>query len=179
MNLKTAALPGKVVLFLLLIVHTAGPLQSGERIRWYSFEKGSSISYKTKKPLLIFFHSDFCAYCKKMLRESFSDRSVVEKLNRSYIPVLLNIDGNKKNILYNKDRVSAKDLFFIFEGSALPYTIFLDSSRGNIITTIPGYLGKSIFAPLLEYIDMKCYEKNISFEDYMGKRSLCDGLKKE
>ncbi len=179
MNLKTVVLSGKVLLFLLLTLNSAASLQAGEKIRWYSFEKGSRISYKTKKPLLIFFHSDFCGYCKKMLHESFSDRSIIEMLNRSYIPVLLNIDGKRKNIMYNKNRISAKDLLFIFEGNALPYTIFLDSSRGSIITSIPGYLRKSIFAPLLKYINMKCYEKNISFEDYMGKRSLCRALKKK
>jgi thioredoxin-related protein len=176
MNSKTKIISGKGILLLLLIILANGPVQSGEKIKWYSFEKGSRISYETKKPLLIFFHSDACVYCKKMLHESFSDRSVINRLNESYIPVILNLDRNERNISYNKKRISAKDLFFILEGNALPYTIFLDSRKGSVITTIPGYVNKSMFAPLLEYIRGKCYEKKVSFQDYMGKKSLCEDL---
>jgi thioredoxin-related protein len=109
-----------------------------------------------------------------MLHESFRDRRVIERLNKSYVPVILNLDRSGKNISYNKERISAKDLFFILEGNALPYTIFLDSAKGSVITTIPGYLNKSMFAPLLEYINGKCYEKKVSFQDYMVKNSLCE-----
>jgi thioredoxin-related protein len=176
MNRKVETLSGKIVLILLLICVLNNPLQSGEKIKWYSFGKGSRISYKAKKPLLIFFHSESCVYCKKMLDESFGDQSVIDRLNKSYVPVILHLDSNEKNILYNKERISAKDLFFILEGSALPYIIFLDSSKGSIITTIPGFVKKSMFVPLLDYINEKCYEKKVSFQDYMGKRSLCKDL---
>ncbi len=176
MKRKSEVLSGKIVFMLLFMGVFINPLQSGEKIKWYSFEKGSRISSESKKPLLIFFHSELCVYCKKMLNESFSDRGVIRRLNKSYIPVSLNLDRNEKNILYNNKRISAKDLFFVLEGTGLPYIIFLDGSKGSIITTIPGYLQKSIFAPLLDYINVKCYEKKVSFQDFMGKRSLCEDL---
>lgn len=176
MNRKIKDPVGKILLILLLISVFLNPLRSGEKVKWYSFEKGSRVSYKTKKPLLIFFHSELCVYCKKMLHESFSDQSVIKRLNESYVPVILNLDRNEKNISYNKERISAKDLFFIFQGNALPYIIFFDSSKSSIITSIPGYIDKRMFAPLLEYIKAKCYERKISFQDYMGEKGLCDNL---
>lgn len=55
-----------------------------ESLNWLSFEQlDDSLQVKPKKTL-IFFHTDWCSYCKKMLRESFADRNVIQKLRNEY-----------------------------------------------------------------------------------------------
>src|SRR5690606_22808740 len=65
------------------------PCQAQERdtINWLSFEQLSdSLQVKPKK-VLLFFHTDWCAYCRKMEREVLSDPEVIAELNKSYYAV--------------------------------------------------------------------------------------------
>ena len=171
MKLKSTSV--KYTLLLLVLFVSFGQLQSRENIKWYPFDEGLKLSANINKPVLIFFYSDLCAYCNKMEDESFSDGKIVSRLNKSYVPVKLNVDIESKSIKYNNRMISSRDLFFMFNGSVLPFIVFLEG--GSIITSVPGFLEKRIFQPLLEYINVRCYDKKVSFEDYINKRDLCKG----
>lgn len=56
-------------------------------VNWISFEQLSDSLNQNPKPVLIFLHTDWCAYCKKMLNETFQDPKVIEKLNKEYYAV--------------------------------------------------------------------------------------------
>ena len=49
------------------------------------------------KPLLLKVSTDWCGYCKKMERETFSDASIIAKVSESFIPVY--VDGDKQKAL--------------------------------------------------------------------------------
>ncbi|GEM70151.1 hypothetical protein SMI01S_37570 [Sphingobacterium mizutaii NBRC 14946 = DSM 11724] len=76
---------------LISILLMAGSLQAQEQnepaINWLSFEQLSDSLETQPKPVLIFFHTDWCSYCKKMLGETFQDQKVIEKLNSEYYAV--------------------------------------------------------------------------------------------
>jgi len=56
-------------------------------INWINFEQLSDSLEHNPKPVLIFFHTDWCSYCKKMLKETFVNERVIEKLNSEYYAV--------------------------------------------------------------------------------------------
>src|SRR5690606_10049897 len=76
---------------LISILLMTGSLQAQEQnepaINWLSFEQLSDSLETQPKPVLIFFHTDWCSYCKKMLGETFQDQKVIEKLNSEYYAV--------------------------------------------------------------------------------------------
>ncbi len=76
---------------LISILLMTGSLQAQEQnepaINWLSFEQLSDSLETQPKPVLIFFHTDWCSYCKKMLGETFHDQKVIEKLNSEYYAV--------------------------------------------------------------------------------------------
>lgn len=66
-----------------------------DSLNWLSFEQlNDSLTIKPKKTL-IFFHTDWCSYCKKMLRESFVDHRVIKKLQQEYYIVKFDAESNE------------------------------------------------------------------------------------
>jgi len=144
------------------------------RVAWNDYDSGIRLSKKTNRIVFIFFYADWCAYCKMMDDVNFTDAAIAGSLNNNFIPIRLNVDSGRKLPAYSNYTLTPKELFNTMSGSALPYMVFTDSA-GGIITGIPGYIKKEIFNPLLKYIAMGCYNKNITFEEYLEGSKKCTG----
>lgn len=90
----------------------------------------------TGRPLLIYVTADYCGYCRKMERETWSDAKVSQRIQETV--VALKIDA-KKN----------PDLVKRLEVEGLPTTLLFDS-EGNLIQRISGY---SRAAKVMELLD--------------------------
>ena len=56
-------------------------------IHWLSFEQlTDSLRQKPKKTIL-FFHTDWCTYCRKMMKETFRNEVISERVNAEYYAV--------------------------------------------------------------------------------------------
>ncbi len=169
---KRSIAAGASLFLLSLILSQYGPIYPESVIRWQKYNTGRKKSERTKKPIMIFFYSEWCIYCKKMDREIFTDSEIIGKINRNFIPIRLDVNKRGKSIRISNKRISPEQLFSMMNGSVLPYLVFLDH-KGSLITTIPGFLEKRIFSPLLSYIDGICYNKDVSFEDYLMGSKKC------
>jgi len=89
--MKTAAMLTMTCLFLI----TASA--SGEEIQWRDdFRKAAIESNKTKKPMLVKITAPWCGYCHKMAKTTYKNKTVVQHVNKCFIPVTINADDNKK-----------------------------------------------------------------------------------
>ena len=78
-----------LIIIILSVLFSAVSLraQAQDGINWLTFEQlADSLNTKPKK-VLVFFHTDWCSYCKKMLKETFIDPHAVEKINADYYAV--------------------------------------------------------------------------------------------
>ena len=124
-------------------------------IKWYGYDDGMAAGKKEGKKILISFYADWCTYCKKMDRETFSNSDVVAYMNENFIPIKLNSDIEKQ--LSKEYRVSG-----------LPTTWFIDKD-GEKIQGLPGYLDREIFMALLKYIQSDSY-REVSFRKYLNRK---------
>lgn len=77
---------GYIAFTLLLGLGTA-PAQEQTRINWLTFEQLSdSLAIRPKK-VLISFHAEWCAYCRRMHQEIFTNPEVARTVNASYYAV--------------------------------------------------------------------------------------------
>jgi len=44
------------------------------------------------KVILMFFHTKYCGYCKKMAEETFKDQEVINMVSENFIPVFVDVD---------------------------------------------------------------------------------------
>lgn len=72
---------------LLLSLGLSSFAQQKDTVDWLSFEQLSdSLAIKPKK-VMLFFHTDWCAYCRKMERDVFTHPDIVNELNQHYYAV--------------------------------------------------------------------------------------------
>ncbi len=113
--------------------------KSMDGINWLSFEQLSDSLAMNPKKVLLFFHTDWCAYCRKMERESFAEPEIIEKINKDYYAVHFDaesidtvyFDGNYyTNSSPVKKTGRLHHLTKIFSGNqkrpAFPITLLLD-----------------------------------------------------
>jgi len=63
-----------------------------EHINWLSFEQLDVALAEKPKPVFIFFHAEWCSYCKKIEREIFTKPEVIKKLNTKYYAVEMDVE---------------------------------------------------------------------------------------
>ncbi len=125
---------------------------SAASIKWYSHEEGMAIGKKEEKKIFLHFYADWCTYCKKMEKETFSNQSVASYLNENFIPIKVNSDKERK--IANRYNVRG-----------LPTTWFI-SKHGDIIGNQPGFMPPDKLLPLLKYIQTNSYKK-MSFKNFL------------
>jgi thioredoxin-related protein len=124
-------------------------------IKWYGYDEGMAIGKKEGKKILINFFANWCTYCKKMDRDTFSKSDVAAYMNEHFIAIKLNSDIEKQ-------------LSEEFRVSGLPTTWFVDKD-GEKIQGLPGYLNREMFLAYLKYIQSDSY-RNMSFRKFMSKK---------
>lgn len=123
-----------------------------EKIKWHSYNDGVSLGEKQSKKIFVTFYADWCGYCKKMDKETFTNASVVNYLANNYVTV--KVDTQKEKTLASKFRISG-----------LPSHMFL-SEKGEIIGTQPGYMAADGFLSLLKYVKTDSY-KTMKLQDFI------------
>ena len=112
--------------------------QSGESetIQWHHDMKSAlADAEKSQKPLLVKFTASWCGFCKKMVRETFSDQQIAEHVRCCYVPV--SIDADKYPEL--KKAMGVK---------FLPTTVVLTKDF-QVEKSAPGFLDVQDFARFL------------------------------
>ena len=121
---------------------------------WYSFYAPSiggdwAADYATAqkqavesdKPIILFFTAKWCSPCQIMKREVWADDQVMAKVKNGFIPVAVDMD----------DPGAAATLVRYGVG-ATPTTIIADT-KGNVLQSRQGRIGKSDFLEMLGKLD--------------------------
>ena len=90
------------------------------------------------KPVFVYARSENCGWCRKFEEETFTNSSVIDKLNENFILVSIDVDKQK-----NETRN--------FRVRGTPAEIFLDPN-GTEIKRIPGYTDTKTFLDTINEI---------------------------
>lgn len=82
--------------------------QQKDSINWISFEQLSDSLTVNPKKVLLFFHTDWCAYCRKMQSATLSDPEVVHELNANYYAV--SFDAEQVDTVHFDGRAFANEV---------------------------------------------------------------------
>lgn len=146
---------------------------SAQEVNWVSFEDAVELTRKEPRKLLIDLYTDWCGWCKKMDKDTYTDPEVIETINKNYYAVKFNAE--------QKDSVRLDDYWFKFIPSGrrgyhelaaaltdgqmtYPTTVFMDEEI-RIIQPIAGYMGPKEFLPIIKFIGEDHFKK-ISWEEY-------------
>jgi thioredoxin-related protein len=143
-------------------------------IKWISFEDAVELQKTKPKKIIVDVYTDWCGWCKKMDKNTYTDAEVIKQIEANFYFVKLNAE-QKEEIKY-KDKVftfkqeyKANELAVSLLNGQMSYpsTVFLDEDM-NLLTVVPGYLTPKDMNPILKYFGENIYkEKN--WKEYSGE----------
>ena len=149
-------------------VSTSERQQKDLPTQWLAFDDGLAKARTENKPIFVEFYADWCIFCKKFQKETIKDPKVARMLSEKFVYVRLNGENSENRVRYNGKSFSNVELTQAFGISAYPSLVFLDSTS-KPITMLAGFVPPREFMPVLDYIDQKCYETQISFREFAKK----------
>jgi len=142
-------------------------------VKWLDFKKAFEENKKVPKPFLIDVYTDWCGWCKHMMKTTYSNPAIAEYINNYFYPIKYNAEGRdsitfKDSVYINRGtgNRSTHDLTYQLMGNRLSYptTVFLFNDLKSQ-APIPGYLDEKQIEPVLLFFAETVY-MNCSFEDF-------------
>jgi len=161
-----------VVISSFSILYAQEPEEPVEIIVWYDFEEGISAALADGKDIIIDFYTDWCHWCHEMDKTTFADTSVISYMNDNFVAIRVNAESVTTNVTFKGTTLNLKQLTTAFGIKGFPSYAFM-TKDAEMITVVPGYLQTDLFLNILKYIDQQCYDKQISFEQFMEKQGEC------
>ena len=155
----------KKIFFLLLLTgisvncfnQVANPAATTE-LKWYSWNEGYTKAKAENKILLVDIYTDWCGWCKKMDKDTYTKPEVIEVLNKHFIAVKFNPEV--RNVVYDIDgtKMTPAQLYSNLvqgQNSGYPTTVFLFTKEKRLYLQ-SGYQNAENFIKILnQYIAMK------------------------
>jgi thioredoxin-related protein len=145
-NIKLISM--KNIIFFLFVL-AIGTTQA-QQINWMTMEEALAAQKENPKKIFMDVYTTWCGPCKLLDKNTFSDKSVIEYLNKNYYSVKFNAEGNETvtyqdftytNPNYQPERKgrNSQHLFaHALKVNAYPTVVFF-KENGDLIQAVPGY----------------------------------------
>lgn len=128
-----------LIILILIFLSRYSPAQEKSTNFWLDFEQLEDSLRVNPKPVFLYFHTDWCTYCRKMEAEVFSKPFIVALLSKDYYAVKFDAE-NPKDVIFDgmvfsnrqlkKSRTPLHDLAILFNGQndtfAPPLLLLMD-----------------------------------------------------
>jgi len=136
------------------LIALAQPVQAQEVPDWFAdavldVRDEVADAAKSGKRLMLYFWQPGCPYCKQMTSVTFREPAIIERLRRGFVPVAVNIRGDRDITWTDGATLSEKQLAAQLPVRGTPTLLFLDE-RGAIVRRLAGYSPPADFARVLE-----------------------------
>lgn len=146
------------------------------KIKWLTIEEAFALNQKKPKKVFIDVYTDWCGWCKVMDRETFTNPSVVDYINKNYYAVKLNAE-QKADIVLGTDK-----FVYVAQGArgyhqlaaallrnqlSYPTVVFLNE-KFQPIQPVPGFIKAPEFHQIITFIGGDYYSKE-PFEQFKTK----------
>lgn len=140
-----------IFLLLSLGVHAA----MADEIHWMKYDEGLLRAKSEHKKIFLNFHAEWCGYCTKMNKETFTNQKLIAYMNQNFVPI--KVDSDREASLAERYRVQG-----------LPTSWFL-TDKGEQIASQPGFIAADNLLNMMRYISTDSY-KSTSYKDFLKKK---------
>ena len=139
----------KKLLFILLVVilgavsvhaqdySQAPKLPKLPKVHWVSWDESCDIAKNEEKVIMLDLYTEWCGWCKKMDKETFTDAEIVEIINNHFVAVKLNPEKKGQTFLYKGQSINSQQLLKLLaedEQVKYPAIIFYYPEHNEVFT---------------------------------------------
>ncbi len=158
---------------------------SQEKIEWLDITKAEKAMAKkanAEKKYFIDCYTDWCGWCKRMDKDTFSDTLIAKLMNHYFVASKFDAEQKEEvtingktyqnpNYDPNAKRKTVHQLAYYLLNNRLSYPSFsILDKEFNVITVVPGYYPPAEFEKIIVYIG-EGYIKNMDFETFSKEYS--------
>ncbi|UCE30504.1 MAG: thioredoxin fold domain-containing protein [Burkholderiales bacterium] len=103
------------------------------------------------KRLLIYFGQDGCPYCKLLMETTFRETRLADKVQRGFLPLALNMWGDREVTWVDGRRMSEKELARALKVQYTP-TLLMFNEQAEVIVRLNGYLPAHQLEAAIDYV---------------------------
>ena len=168
-----------IILFCNSQLFAQQPDKEGSLVKWISLQEAMEKVLTQPKPMLIDFYTDWCGWCKTMMKTTYANQDLANYINTYFYPVKFNGEG-KDTVEYlgvkyfptsNKPRTTHPLAAKLLNNNLMyPTTLFLngyneDKKEFKLNMVAAGYLEKSKIEPILIFI-LENAGRNSSYDEF-------------
>lgn len=125
-----------------------------EKLVWLEWNEGYEKAVKSGKMVLVDAYTDWCGWCKKMDRDTYSNPAVIKKINAHFIPIKFNPEIEGKSYVIGQETFTGAQLYGLFtqgQSTGFPTTYFIFPAKKRILLDA-GYKAPDGFLQVLETV---------------------------
>ncbi len=163
--------------FAMAFMPVSDPPVEEATVKWYTWEEAVEASKKERRKVFVDVYTEWCGWCKKMDKTTFSDPKVVAYLNKYYYPIKLDAEQTEDILFQGKTfkfipsgRKGYHELAAaLLDGKlSFPTVIFLNEDF-QIMQRLATYLEPETFDMVMRYLGDDDIRESMSWADYQKK----------
>lgn len=135
--------------------------ESDGLVKWLSFKEAQELNKQAPKPFLVDIYTNWCGWCKVMMRTTYSNPNIAGYINTYFYPVKFNAE-TKDTIEFDGQKFVSTDpaypksphqlaIKFLGNNLAYPSTVFISSDLKTSFLS-QGYLKEQDIEPFLVFM---------------------------
>jgi thioredoxin-related protein len=111
---------------------------NSQEIKWMKFEEAIAANSKNPKMIIVDVYTDWCGWCKKMDKETFTNAKVVDYINKNFYAVKMNAEDTKRTFDFMGKTYNEAQMAAAMRVNSYPNFVVIEPKLQNI-AQLPGY----------------------------------------
>lgn len=140
------------IFFFLAFFATSTLFAQSEKLVWEDWNTGYAKAVKQNKIILIDAYTEWCGWCKKMDRDTYTNADVIKKLNQHFVIIKFNPEIEHNGYKVGDQTLTNLQLYSLLcqgKSTGFPTTYYITPSKNTLVID-PGYKGPEDFMKVLD-----------------------------